>query len=143
MRDHYQVKFTLGDKTIYGVVEDADDAERPAGIVLVRDAILPKYYEVRETDLTDIPLSGDEYVNFVDGERQKAWDASDKIVGLAPGKVLSVPIGDGSAWYVITRVSRGKCHIEWRGFSFDRWTDRVFGWGGAFPKAALERFADY
>jgi hypothetical protein len=49
-----------------------------------------------------------------------------------------VPVGDGYAFYLVTKVNPRTCDVEWRGFSPDRWTDQVLGYGGRFPRERIE-----
>jgi len=53
--------------------------------------------------------------------------------GLAKHRMFSMPVADGCACYVVTKVNKKTCKIEWRNFGADEYTDRILGWGGSFP----------
>ena len=130
----------------YGVV----DRFSPASIqyyeeercVIVDDAITPDRYVLNVDALTDIqstfnPL--DEYHQYLEDEYHKAKDfAESRPDGLHVGKLLSVPVGDGCAFYVVTKVNKKTVDIEWRGFSPDRWIDFRFGMGGREKRDVIE-----
>ena len=159
MSDHYLVSFTIGkrfQKTIYGTArpyyENHPDFNRDElvnkahakGHVIVDDAVLPICYSVLESRLVDIPLMPPErpgepetcpYLRHVAEEERKAQELSDSLGDkLAPGKLFSLGVADGSASYVVMRVDRraGQCEIEWRGFGVDTYYDQVLGGGGWF-----------
>ena len=84
---------------------------------------------------------GDEYQQYVRAEAKKACALSDSLPpGVQVGKMFSIGVGDGQADYVVTKVMRSNCQVEWRGFSMDRWTDHHFGWGGSFPIKDIARY---
>jgi hypothetical protein len=146
--DLYQVKWydRQTDTWHYGVV----DKYSPASIqyyedgqqVIVDDAILPKRYVLNVDALTEIrstfnPL--DEYHQYLEDEYHKAKDFAESLPeGLHVGKLLSVPVGDGCAFYVVIKVNKKTVDIEWRGFSADRWIDFRFGSGGREPRDVIE-----
>jgi hypothetical protein len=147
MSYRYHVKFTTPTgETIYGIAAYLDEKEKkeaPAGHALIQDAVLPRSYWVPETQLVDIETeygtydlktgewkNQDELHTFVSAEFRKAQELSDSLGdGVKVGKLFSIGVADGSAWYVVTRVKGSKCDVEWRGFFPDRWTDHHFGWG--------------
>jgi len=59
--------------------------------------------------------------------------------GLKKNRVFSMPVADGKAFYVITKVNKKTCKVEWRDFGADRYTDNILGWGGTFDKSIIER----
>lgn len=145
----YLVKFDIGDGEQFGVFSKWEGAN-----AIVVDAILPKSYVVPMSRLSEIemgdwlrpdfsdeasPTMSDEFHQHVAKEFRKALDLNAKLASergrdtVAPGRLLTVPVGDGRAWYVVTRVSRKSARIEWRGFAPDRWRDNRFGFGGSFP----------
>lgn len=141
----YQVKWT--DKTgkvKYGIHREYDEkagAFAKKGLAIVDDAILPECYLVPIKDLIEIPcIWQGEFHLFVEAEEKKATEASDKLKGCVPGKLFGVGVGDGSAWYIVTKVNKKTVKIEWRGFCPDRYVDRRFGMGGSFPKDQVEMF---
>lgn len=63
----------------------------------------------------------------------KAAEAENaKLTKFGPGCTFEMPVGDGCAHYVVTKVMKTQCSVEWRGFSADSWVDRMFGYGGKF-----------
>ena len=61
--------------------------------------------------------------------------------GVHVGSLFSIGVADGAAWYVVTKVSKKTCEVEWRGFGGgDRYTDHHFRWGGKFPVADVARY---
>lgn len=83
-------------------------------------------------------LFDNEYDKFMDKEFKKAERKSKRVKGLV-GKMISLGVADGCAYYVVTHATAKKVQIEWRGFCPDRWTDRVLGYGGSFDKSLIER----
>lgn len=156
----YLVKFERDGQTIYGIAEThaADAAKlQKKGLVLVSDAVLPTSYHVQESLLIDIPVEmgrwdpethdfvgQDEYHEYVKGEFRKAQEISAKVPpGVRAGKLFSIGVGDGSAHYVITKVTKTRATVEWRGFCMDRWTDHHFGWGRTVAIADVERYVKF
>jgi len=111
--------------------------------VIVDDAIYPIHYVLNVDALTDIsptfnPL--DEYHEFIERERDAAHTYARSLPdGVHVGKMLTVPVGDGCAFYVVTKVNKKTVDIEWRGFSPDRWVDFRFRGGGREPKEVIEQ----
>lgn len=156
MTDHYQVKFNRDGKTFYGVVQNFSDAAEDAakrGELIVEDAVLPTAYRVKESDVTDIEmemgrldmathrwLDQDEYHTYVQDELEKAENLSDSLGdGVKAGKLFGTHVGDGTAWYVVTKVNKKTCKVEWRGFCPDRWVDQWLGYTKTVPIADIER----
>jgi hypothetical protein len=135
----YQVKWTDAAGTHYGIYVERKYASNkdtykgvPAGVAVVEDSILPKLLTVPEKDLVDLPCDfGGEYDKHVDAECEKAIKASDAITsGVAVGSLFFLPVADGKASYVVTRVGKATCDVEWRGYGgLDRYIDRWLGWG--------------
>jgi hypothetical protein len=150
--NHYRVKFTRANKTVYGTVDSYSEEAKAAaknGKCLVEDAVLPKRYIVDETELVDIPFnvknieSGDEYDNYVKVAFDKAQATSAALPkGLQVGNLFSIAVADGMAWYVVTKVNKKTCRIDWRGFCADRYVDRHFGYGGMFPIHQVQLFVE-
>ena len=151
----YQVKFTQDDGTVvYGIADNYSDIPVKQGFLLINDAVFPVFYEVPENRVQDIDMGtppfydwhtnewsgGSELDQFVFAEWDKQKEISDKIDGVKIGKLFSVGVADGYAYYVVTKVNKKTCDISWRGFSLDRYTDRHFGWGGRFNIEEIERF---
>lgn len=106
--------------------------------LIVEDAILPRDFIIgtSQFEIVDIPLTlrnyGEgEYQKFVDAEFKKAIKEHNASKSWK-GKMFSIGVGDGYAYYVITKEGKGKATIEWRGFSADRYHDQVLSGGGSF-----------
>ena len=157
--DHYQVKFERQGKTIFGICEsygDEAEAAKAQGEVIVSDAVLPIQYRVRETQIIDIPLQvgrynfktdefegADEFHQYVAAEFKKAKALSDSLPdGVHVGAMFGLGIGDGTAWYVVTKISKRTCRVEWRGFCVDRYYDHHFRGGGTFAIAEVAEYIE-
>ena len=154
---HYQVKFQRGGKTHYGIVRNYDDTAKEAakrGELIVDDAVLPVAYRVKESDVTDIEMKfgrldlasgrfvdSDEYHTYVGDEYAKAEKLSKSLgKGVKVGKLFAIGVADGSASYVVTKVNKKTCKVEWRGFCLDRWVDHWLGYGKTVPLKDIERY---
>jgi len=139
----YQVKWTQNGKVCYGIHEQYGvHKSKREGYATVSDAILGTLHELPIESLTEIQCSWDppdEFQQFVESEYQKAVKLSDSLSGLQPGKLFSVGVADGCAYYVVTKVNKRSVKVEWRGFQGDRYTDQVLGYGGSFPRDTIER----
>lgn len=157
--DRYQVKFERKGKTIYGICEsygEEAEAAKSRKEVIVSDAVLPAQYRVPEKQIVDIPLEigqynptthkfegADELHQHVATEFKKAIELSDSLPdGVQVGALFGLGVGDGTAWYVVTKVGKRTCRIEWRGFCLDRYFDHHFGCGGTFPIADVARYVE-
>lgn len=150
MNMRYQVKCTdAKGVTHYGIYIPRDGfnmneyKDVPKGTALASDAILPVLWSAPESTIVDVPLDFDnEYDKHVEAEYWKAQDVSDKLRGFAKGKLFSVGVADGSATYIITKVNKNTCDVEWRGYgNGDRYTDHYFGWGRkGVAKADVARY---
>jgi hypothetical protein len=59
--------------------------------------------------------------------------------GLRVGKSFKVEGADGAAWYELSRIGATSVEVEWRDYGRDRCMDEMFGAGGQFPRALIER----
>jgi len=153
-----QVKFTDPKGTVhYGTVVDPrlllTEQKPEEGFVLVDDAVCPTSYEVPENVLEEIPFdmgkynhktreweNQDELHQYVQGQFKEAKALSEALGDeFKPGKLFNTPVADGYAYYVVTKVNKKTCDIEWRGFCLDRWQDPVLGMGGRFPRENIEQ----
>lgn len=157
MKDNMQVKFKVKDEIRYGVVEDyskeAIEAKKN-GQVIVDDAILPKRFILNQEEVTEVPMTPPiwskvheeflcgEYDEYVASEFKKALKISNELDGLGVGSLIMVPVADGWASYVVTKVNKKTCKIEWRGFSMDRYVDMMFGYGGTFDINLIEKIVN-
>jgi len=152
-----QVKWKDKDGNIkYGTVQYmsrlSKEERPPKGIIRVNDAVMPFYHEVPEKDLIEIPYKSgrydhdknkwvdqDEYHQFISDQFEKAQELSDSLGDeFKPGKMFNTPVGDGRAYYVVTKVNKKSVKVEWRGFCPDNWKDQVLGLGGSFPRDTIE-----
>ena len=78
----------------------------------------------------------DRYLN----DEYKAHSERDKAAGegLKVHRMFHMGVADGSAHYVITKVNKKTCRIEWRNFGADNYYHDVFHGGGTFPKDIIE-----
>jgi hypothetical protein len=155
----YRVKFTFNGEQKFGVVEAYSkqaEAAKKRGLVLIADAVLPVSYEIPESEVVDIPYTmqsmgkwnpktgdfegGDEYEEYVRAEFKKAETRANLVKGVKPGAMFSIGVADGSAWYVITKVTKARATVEWRGFQGDRYYDHFFGGGRTLPLCDVEPY---
>ena len=134
-----------------------DDAEKywKGGKVLIEDPVtgqetlaslsdieyekMPYSWDEQDPD-TYLP-TGTEYDRYINDalkeHRRKSDEAGE---GLVKDKMFTVPVADGCAYYVVTKVNKKTCQVEWRGFSLDRYSDHHFGMGGKYPIADIARY---
>ncbi len=146
--DWYEIRWMDAvDGLKYGVLDTTSDAAKVAaktGHLLVEDAVFPERYMLPPEHVEPVPRIKGTYetdlTRFVEAAMKKAFELHDSmpVDVCAVGKLVRRPRGDGYAWYVVTKVTRGTCSIEWRGFSLDRWVDDIFGHGGQFPRRIIE-----
>jgi hypothetical protein len=141
----YLVKYERNGQTVYGHVEQYSDRGKQAtrqGKAVVDHAILPVCDTIPFADLTPIEMNFvhiDEYHEYVDAELKKAIAYSNSLPdGAHNGKLFSVGVADGQAWYVVTKVNKKSVKVEWRGFCPDNYSDQVLGMGGTFPRDGIE-----
>jgi len=147
MADHYQVKFPhpVSGALILGIADVHSENAKAAlarGHLIIEDAILPVRYEVAEnlvTDIRDLTFPN-EFDRHINASLDAAIEVAKTVKGIQVGALLQCPRGDGYAWYVVTKVNKTTAKIEWRGFSHDRWVDRLFQWGGTFQHHILTPF---
>lgn len=157
MKENMQVKFKVKDETRYGIVEEYSKEAKEAkknGQSIVEDAITPRRYVLESKDLIEVPFSPPiwnkeheeflcgEYDEYVASEFKKALKISNELDNIGIGSLIMVPVADGWASYVVTKVNKKTCKIEWRGFSMDRWVDMMFGYGGTFDINLIEKIVN-
>jgi hypothetical protein len=131
------------DPTIHTSEYEEPDAQEALarGLVIVEDAVLPTNEWVERSRLVEIAFSfdpPDEFQQHVEAARTEAEQRSRELGGFAAGALFYLSVGDGRAFYVVTKVASKTCQIEWRGFGADRYTDQVLGFGGRFETARIE-----
>ena len=154
--DVYLVTAIFNGRKVYGQAKHNNDeakANWEEGLVLVEDAFTPSRYLILAKDVTPIEMNMgtfnpatemwddyDEVHQHVQDESEKQTKFDDETFDkFIVGRSFSVGVADGSANYVITKINKKTVLIEWRGMCSDRWTDRLFGWGGSFRREDIER----
>jgi hypothetical protein len=99
-----------------------------------------KYDFTKEIDYTKIKDLDDfnkqEKAHF-DTEIKKSKALPD---GLQVGKLFRFQVADGYAYYQVEKIGKKSVKVKWR-FDLcpDRYTDRILGSGGSFPKNMIEK----
>jgi len=153
--DLYQIKFWPKgnpDEVFFGKVEryhsEAEKHWAEERQLIVSDAITGQIQLVPfdEIEYEDQPLKWGEYDEETrmpisteyDRHILKAYKEHKKRdeeagEGLKKHRMFSMPVADGNACYVVTKVNKRTCNIEWRNFGADEYYDRILGSGGSFP----------
>jgi len=154
--DQIKYNFKGKSKIYFGTVNRYHPESKKSwedGLLLINDPIngtlkLVKYNDIEiegqkygweKTDPeTNMPIDS-EFARFVNDAYKEHLKASKNATeGVVKDKLFSTHVGDGSAFYVVTKVSKRSVRIEWRNFSPDSWVDQTFGYGGAFPISCVE-----
>ena len=136
----YQVKWMQGTTPYYGIYVDPQYEKRQPvhNHSFVDDAVLPVRYEIETSRLEDIePAYENEFAQYVKRRYELDRKRSDEAATMKH-KLFSIPVGDGLAYYMITRVHGVSIRVEWRGYNLDRWQCPVLGRGGKFPRERIE-----
>lgn len=156
-KDHYRVKYPCNGSYTYGIASMYGDAKQfnkyaAQGKLVVEHAVFPHSGVVIEEGIIDIPLTSNyprmdelgyfwgsnEYDDYVVLQQLLHDIVDDRCgKGVVVGRGFSIGVADGFAHYVVTKVARVNCTVEWRGFCADRWFDRLFGYGGNFRKSDI------
>lgn len=81
----------------------------------------------------------DRLINDAYKEACKKHKAAGK--GVKVGKLCSVGVADGCAMYVITKVNKKTCKVEWRAFGGgDNYVDRRWGYEATVPLDDAEMY---
>jgi hypothetical protein len=143
--DLYRVRFTDSEGiTHYGTFDQyGKDAEKlaMAGIGAVDDAVFPIRHETTLDQLAAIPFKDwsdrrpDEYEEYVYKQFKKAVSLAEKNQSgeVQVNDLIALPVADGRAWYVVTKVNKKTVKVEWRGFCPDNYMDQRWGWGKTVP----------
>ncbi len=136
----YRVKWLQGTTPYYGLYIDPqyEDPKPVPAHSFADDAVLPVRYEVETSCLEDIPnVYPSEWTEYVERKfmlaRERAAEAK-----TMKHKIFTIPVADGVAHYMVTRVHGRSIRVEWRGYSLDRWYCPVLGKGGKFPRERIE-----
>jgi len=161
MPNYYCVKFVLKDnpkQVRFGIQESYSREAKSAWVkdkaLMIEDAVSGEMHRVLIDLFNVIPMKvemnynidpktslpiNNEYDKFVNEAYKQAIKADKKAgAGLKVGRMFVLPVGDGGAYYVVTKVGKTNCIVGWRGFSPDRWVDRMLGYGGSFPRRMIE-----
>ena len=61
--------------------------------------------------------------------------------GLQIGKIFSISVADGYAYYEISKIFKTRVHLKWRrDLCPDHYSDHHFGHGGSFDRQDVERY---
>jgi len=151
--DWYQLKYRIKDTNEnwrYGVLDRYSDEAKKAWkknrYLIIEDAITPATYKINLTEFEVTPIEIDigkgyeknEYNKFVEKSHSEAEKISQKVKKGLTGKMIRMGVGDGYAYYIIVNETPRTVKLEWRGFSADRWVDRMLGYGGNFSKKMIK-----
>jgi hypothetical protein len=125
------VRFEVSGEEYFGHVcsQPAEEVRLCAarGLLLISDEIFPTYHRLPPTQMTVVKELPWDAQNPLIRHRERllsaAQEASNKVKGFGPGKIFSIPAGDGLAWYVVTKVTAKTATVQWRGFHCDNWRD--------------------
>jgi hypothetical protein len=93
--------------------------------------------EMEELSMYD---KGDGFYEWLEQKEAQAREACKSLgPGIKVGKLFSIPVADGYATYVVTKLNKKTADIEWRGYCPDRYRCRVFGYGGRFDRGMIEQ----
>lgn len=108
-----------------------------AGTAIVADLVLPVSYEIDASEIDE--LTWYEANRLVEDAHDQAVERSRRLgPGIAVGKLFSMKLEHGTAWYVVTDLTASKAHVEWRGFGENRRRDHRLGWGGKFDRMIIQ-----
>jgi hypothetical protein len=137
-----------GAKTYYSELEDLTGT----GNVWVSDSINGMFDTASESELTKIEIRTgtdengfaafvDEYNQHIDNEFKKATENAPSTFGV--GSLFSTVVGDGRAFYVVTKVNKKTCEIEWRNYGADNYVDQILGYGGKFDIERIQPLVNF
>ena len=133
-------------KVMFGVVNPYDKEQKKIWKthrhLLIEDAVKGTVMRCPFAEMGLEKMSySDEYDTYVEAEYNKAMKLSKKAgKGVKVNKIFAIGVGDGNAFYIVTKIGKSTVEIEWRSFQGDRWVDSRFGYGGSFKKKDIERF---
>lgn len=116
--------------------------------LVVEEAVTGQRFAVRLSTVEKVPYGkafdqetgafDDELSQFVNTafETAQAEDAALKSFGVKA--LICYPMGDGLAFYVVTRCTKRAVRLAWRGFSGDRWRHPAAVTGRMVPRQAIE-----
>lgn len=156
----YYVKFFHKwlDRIVYGRLNQYhESAEKCAkeGKVIIEDLETAQPYAINKSEVTPIKgecvvrdhrtgelIGGNEAQIWLYNQFKAAQKRSDAIPKdtVAEGLLLALSVADGYAYYVVTKVNKRTCKIEWRGYCPDRWFDRRYGYEATIPHSEALMF---
>ena len=92
---------------------------------------------------TNMPIDTEYDRHINDAYKDHIKKSKEAGEGMVKNKLFSIPIADGCAWYVITKVKKKTVDIEWRGFCLDQWYDPTLNYGGSFPHNCIQQHAEW
>jgi len=128
----------------FGLIEkygkDADLAAKK-GQVIVADVISGHRFVLpNDPEFFLYHDDSNEVYDWQEKQLEAALDKSDTLHGLQKGKLFSIGVADGCAWYEVVKVNKRTVAVEFRGYNPDRYLAPVLGSGGKFPRSAIERY---
>lgn len=155
IKNAYQVKLVhkmSPDQVKFGVLqfydESADELWERDRVLVLEDAVTGALYEFKydNWDITLMQMTFDkqdpdtlmsidtEYDRHLNDAYKAAIKRHNKAGnGVQKGKLCTLPVADGMAFYEIIKVNKKTCRVEWRGFSAGRYCDRRWGYGSTVP----------
>lgn len=107
--------------------------------LVIDDTITPDVFEVNPARVEE--ASFDDANEYIQKKLNDAINAAPKSFGV--GSIFNLPVADGRAYYIITKVNKTTCEIEWRGFGgIDRYFDHFLGSGGKYDIEKIKFFVD-
>lgn len=162
LRNAYQLKAVSKadpNKVIFGIInhfhDEAEELWEKRKILLLEHAVTGVLHEMRYIDWefvkipmghfskldpdTDMPIDN-EWDIYINEEFKKAVKRHKSSKDGLKGKLLSIGVADGFAFYEVVRVNKLTCTIEWRGFGCDRYVDRRWGYKHKIPHEEANMF---
>jgi len=107
--------------------------------LVIDDSITPDCFEMNPARVQE--ASFDDADKFIQTAHDNARKKAPKTFGV--GSIFNLPVADGRAYYIVTKINKTTCEIEWRGFGGgDRYTDNFLGCGGKYDINKIKSFVD-
>lgn len=135
----YEVRYTYDGETRYGVVDQYDDEAEEAiarGKWVVSDDILPQRTVLDPNQCTAIDWDDQGKKEWEEASYNEAMKKAEALPDdrLCVGHIFSIGVADGHATYLVTKLTKTRATVEWRGWhNGDRYIDHYFGWGRSCP----------
>ena len=102
-----------------------------------------------EWPMPDLKIKDKEECKKAWAEHERQWKeyvaaqmkvSDDLPDGLHVGKIFTIGVADGAAYYQISKVFKTRVHLIWRyDLCPDRYSDHYFRGGGSVPREEVER----